>query len=73
MKTYIAFDNDTLKVKGFLQNDYTALEEVQNVFKDIENCTVLESTVSMIPLHLFSCKVKIENDKVIGYELIKEV
>ena len=73
MKTYIAFDNDTLKVKGFLQNDYTTLEEVQNVFKDIENCTVLEATISMIPLHLFSCKVKIENDKVIGYELIKEV
>lgn len=69
MKTYIAYDKDTFQILGFISNNYTKLEETEEIFQNFENYEVIETNLKM-PSDFDNYKLIIENGICIKIEKI---
>lgn len=70
MKTFIAYDKDTFKILGFIRNDYSKLEDVDEVFQNFENYEIVETDVEM-PENFYNLKVIIRENKMLGFENVE--
>ena len=67
MNTYVAYDKNTFQILGFIRNDYTALDETKEIFKNFENYEVARTDLE-IPNFFSNYKVVIGNEKIIRFE-----
>lgn len=67
MNTYVAYDKNTFQILAFIKNDYTALDETKEIFKNFENYEVARTDLE-IPNFFSNYKVVIEKDEITSFE-----
>lgn len=70
-KTFIAYNKDSLKILGFIKNNYTTLDETKEVFNNFENYEVARTDLE-IPNFFSNYKVVIENEQIIRFEKLSK-
>lgn len=72
MRKFIAYDKDTYRILGFISNDYTSIEETNEVFKNFENYEVVQSEEIQIPPFFDNYRLIFEEGNLVGIEEIPE-
>ena len=72
MRKFIAYDKDTYRILGFISNDYTSIEETNEVFKNFENYGVVQSEEIQIPPFFDNYRLIFEEGNLVGIEEIPE-
>ena len=67
MNTYVAYDKNTFQILAFIKNDYTALDETKEIFKNFENYEVARTDLE-IPNFFSNYKVVVEKGEITSFE-----
>ena len=72
MRKFIAYDKDTYRILGFIENDYTDITETEEVFKNFENYEVIETDAIKVPPFFENYRLVFEEGNLVGIEEIPE-
>ena len=72
MRRFIAYDKDTYRILGFIENDYTDITETEEVFKNFENYEVIETDAIKVPPFFENYRLIFEEENLVGIEEIPE-
>lgn len=72
MKKFIAYDKDTYRILGYIENDYSTFEDTKQIFQNYQNYEVIEADGLAMPYFYNKYKLVFEEGKATGTELIQE-
>ncbi len=72
MKKFIAYNKNNFNILGYIENQYTTIQETSEIFRNFENYDVIEADKFEIPENYEKYKVTIEEGLLTRIELIPD-